>query len=131
MCGTSKILVDICPFGCSTRHRSQNPSAGRPLPRALPGQHPAGVRGPAHQGHPDDAGRGGRLQDKGGSHVTERSVVNRENNTDSSSITGLLRGNFDLIATFRDALRGLFYPGILTRDLWRWGQGTFLFLGIL
>ena len=43
----------------------------------------------------------------------ERSVVNRANNTDS--ITGLLRGNFDLIATFRDALRGPFYPGLLTR----------------
>ena len=43
----------------------------------------------------------------------ERSVVNRANNTDSN--TGLLRGNFDLIATFRDALLGPYYPGLLTR----------------
>jgi hypothetical protein len=38
---------------------------GCPVSRSLPGFHPAGVRGPAHQGHEDDAGRGGCLQDQG------------------------------------------------------------------
>ena len=48
------------------RHRPQSPDRGSVVPGPVPGQHPAGVRGPAHQGHQDDAGRGGGLQDKGG-----------------------------------------------------------------
>ena len=47
-------------------YRPQSSDRGRAVPGALPGQYPAGLRGPAHQGHQDDAGRGGGLQDKGG-----------------------------------------------------------------
>ena len=96
-------------------YRPQSSDRGRAVPGALPGQHPAGVRGPTHQGHQDDAGRGGGLQDKG-----ERKQI-------SLLTLGIQWGNFDLIATFRDALQGTFYPGILTSSFADGARGLFCF----
>ena len=59
----NNILVQTSLF--RPRYGSKSSDRGSSVPCEISGLHPAGVRGTAHQGHQDDAGGGGGVEDQG------------------------------------------------------------------